>query len=89
MVCVKSLVGDVKGRSLNQEQRSCLIESALGVESITKIHSLRRDLRDFPIDTVVKTLSFQCRGNGFDPWGTKIPHATWPKIKKEKKKEGM
>ena len=32
---------------------------------------------DFPGGPVVKTLRFQCRGHGFDPWGqgTKIPHA--------------
>ena len=30
MICVKSLVGDVKWKSLNQEQRSYLIEFALG-----------------------------------------------------------
>ena len=25
-------------------------------------------LRDFPSGPVVKTLHFQCRGHGFDPW---------------------
>ena len=33
--------------------------------------------RDFAGGSVVKTLHFQYRGRGFDPWwGTKIPHAT-------------
>lgn len=49
---------------------------------IAKVHSLRRDLRDFPVNPVVKTLYFQYRGNGFNPWGTRIPHAAWAKIKK-------
>lgn len=32
--------------------------------------------RDFPGSPVVKTLGFQCRGHGSDPWlGTEIPHA--------------
>ena len=37
---------------------------------------------DFPGGPVVKSLRFQCRGRGFDPWwGTKIPHAERPKTK--------
>jgi len=34
----------------------------------------------FPGGPMVKTLHFHCRGYWFDPgWGTKIPHAMWPK----------
>ena len=40
----------------------------------------------FPGGPLVKTLSFQCRRHGFNPWagvGTKIPHAAQhrPKVK--------
>ena len=38
---------------------------------------------DFPGGPVVKTLCFQCRGHGFDPWSwNKDPtcHAAWPEI---------
>ena len=41
---------------------------------------------------MVKTLCFQCRGRGFDPWsGIKIPHAVWrgQKINLKKKKKGF
>ena len=30
---------------------------------------------DFPGGPLVKTLPFQCRGNGFEPWSD--PHAIW------------
>ena len=29
---------------------------------------LEGNYRDFPGGPVVKTLCFQCRGHGFDPW---------------------
>ena len=39
--------------------------------------------RDFPGGSVVKTLSFHCRGIGLiSSWGTKIPPAV-PQIKKK------
>ena len=33
------------------------------------------------------TQRFHCRGHGFDPWGTKIPHAAWCDHIKLKKKQ--
>ena len=42
---------------------------------------------DFAGGSVVKTLSFQCRGTGLIPGpGTKIPHAVQHRQKKKKKK---
>ena len=39
-------------------------------------HSLKYNLRDSPGGPVVKTLLYQYRGHGFNPWsGTKILHA--------------
>ena len=36
--------------------------------SSLKTYALKLDVRDFPGGPVVKTLHFQCRGHGFDPW---------------------
>ena len=38
---------------------------------------------------MVKTLSFQCRGRGFDPWsgGRRIPHAVGHIQKKKEEKQ--
>ena len=47
----------------------------------------RESVPDFPGGSVVKTLSFQCRGQGSSiRWrGTKIPHVSWPKnVNKQK-----
>ena len=44
----------------------------------------RRQSRDSPEDPVVKTLSFEGKGEGLIPgWGTKIPHALWCGQKKK------
>ena len=43
-----------------------------------------KKIRDFPGSPVVKTSQFQCRGHGFSPdQGSEIPHALWPKRKRE------
>ena len=40
--------------------------------------------RDVPGSPVAKTPSFNAGGPGLIPgWGTKIPHAVWPKKKKK------
>ena len=32
-------------------------------------------VKGFPGGTVVKNLSAECRGHGFEPWSGNIPHA--------------
>ena len=36
--------------------------------TLLQINILKLIFRDFAGDPVVKTLSFQCKGLGFDPW---------------------
>ena len=43
---------------------------------LTMMDKKKPQKRDFPGGPAVKTLHFQCRGCGFNPWGTKIPHVT-------------
>ena len=46
----------------------------------------RHQSRDSPEDPVVKTPSFEGKGEGLIPgWGTKIPHGLWCGQKKKKK----
>ena len=35
---------------------------------MTKDKDVKQAASDFPGDPVVKTMCFQCRGRGFDPW---------------------
>ena len=45
--------------------------------------ALKWVLGNFPGSPVVKTVHFKCMGVGLIPgWGSKIPHAAWPKMKK-------
>ena len=44
--------------------------------------------QDFPGSPVVKTLCFQCKGQGFNScWETNIPHAMWLSQENRKKKK--
>lgn len=47
------------------------------LEEISRGLDFKGKRRDFPGDTVPKTLHSQCRGPQFSPWlGKWIPHAT-------------
>ena len=56
---------------MNKNIHSLLLEN-----SHPNRQAINTKVRDFPGGPVVKTLLFQCKGCGFDPWSG-IQHAAW------------
>ena len=67
---------------LQREREDCKKRSQMASNFSIATTDSRKQWREFPGSPVVRTLSFHCRGRGFNPWSGKNPMC-----QKKKKRE--